>query len=178
MVEAVAVEQDNISKFGCGECQRDFETQEALGMHNSAKHQIGQESKKINPKVVWGVVGIIGLIAFAGYLIYFNNGSLTSAVVLSESTGLGSSGDIQKIILSYKNSNYYPNDITVKAGIPVEITLDNSVGGCFRSFVIQNLGVREYSNNPSEKIKFIPTQKGTFEFACGMGMGTGTINVV
>jgi plastocyanin domain-containing protein len=34
-----------------------------------------------------------------------------------------------------------------------------------------------YSKNPSDTIKFTPNQKGTFEFACGMRMGYGTIIV-
>ena len=85
--------------------------------------------------------------------------------------------DAQKITLSMKNYNYYPNTIKVMEGIPVEITLDNSVGGCFRSFVIKDFGVSVYSKTPEEKINFIPNKKGTFRFSCAMGMGTGTLIV-
>lgn len=87
------------------------------------------------------------------------------------------SGEVQEITLSMKNYNYYPNTITVKAGQPVSITLDNSVGGCYRSFVIRDLGVSKYTKSPSDTIDFTPTKKGTFRFACSMGMGTGTIIV-
>ncbi|MEK6899044.1 MAG: cupredoxin domain-containing protein [Nanoarchaeota archaeon] len=89
-----------------------------------------------------------------------------------------STGDAQQITLSMKNGNYYPNAITVKANQPVEVTLDNSVGGCFRSFTVRELGVRGLSRSPSEKIRFTPTEEGTFTFACSMGMGYGQLNVV
>ena len=83
----------------------------------------------------------------------------------------------QEITLSMKNYNYYPNTITVKANQPVEITLDNSVGGCYRSFNIPQLGVDKYSQNQGDKIAFTPTEKGTFQFKCSMGMARGTLIV-
>src|SRR3989339_690282 len=87
-----------------------------------------------------------------------------------------SSTVIQKITLSMKG-NYYPNTINVKSGIPVEITLDSSVRGCYRSFSIPKLDVSKYSSSPTDTIKFTPNEKGTFRFQCSMGMGTGTIIV-
>ncbi len=81
----------------------------------------------------------------------------------------------QEITLSMKNYNYYPNTIEVESGKPVTITLDNSVKGCYRSFTINDLGVRKYSQSPDDKITFTPNKKGTFRFACSMGMGYGTI---
>ncbi|MEK6918828.1 MAG: cupredoxin domain-containing protein [Nanoarchaeota archaeon] len=83
----------------------------------------------------------------------------------------------QKVVISYKNYNYYPNTIRVKMGLPVSITLDSSVSGCFRSFVIPDFGVDELSSSPSDTINFTPDKKGSFTFRCGMGMGTGTLIV-
>ncbi len=88
-----------------------------------------------------------------------------------------SAGEVQKITLGMKNYNYYPNTITVKSGIPVEITLDSSVSGCYRSFVVQQFGVSTYSQNPAQTIRFTPDKKGTFQFQCSMGMGYGTLVV-
>jgi len=92
-------------------------------------------------------------------------------------TGNPVSKDSQKITLGMKNYNYYPNTIKVKEGKEVEITLDKSVGGCYRNFNIPQFGVSERSSNPAQTIKFTPTQKGTFSFRCGMGMGTGVLIV-
>jgi len=97
----------------------------------------------------------------------------------AESTGAvtASDGPTQQITLSLKNANYYPNEITVKAGQPVEITLDSSVQGCLRAFTIKELGVSKVSRSPADTIQFTPAKKGSFRFACSMGMGYGTITV-
>lgn len=85
--------------------------------------------------------------------------------------------DAQKITLSAKNYNYYPETIKVKMGKPVEITLDHSVYGCLRAFAIRDLGVNKYSKSPEQTIAFTPSKKGRFRFSCSMGMGYGTIIV-
>lgn len=110
------------------------------------------------------------VVVIAGYFVFANLGS-------SSNSSTASGGDIQKITLSFRNYNYYPNIITVNANQPVEITLDSSVGGCYRSFTIPALGISQYSKAPTNKITFTPAKKGTFTFACSMGMGTGTIIV-
>ena len=86
-------------------------------------------------------------------------------------------GNAQKVVISYKNYNYYPNTIRAKVGIPLSITLDKSVQGCFRTFVVPDFDVNEYSESPSQTITFTPDKKGTFKFRCGMGMGTGILIV-
>lgn len=110
---------------------------------------------------------------------------LVSLFVMSGSGGSNNSsggtvaqnGNVQKVSLSIKNGNYYPGTITVKADELVSLSLDSSVSGCYRSFTIRDLGVQGYSSSPSQTIDFTPTKKGTFRFACSMGMGYGTIVV-
>ncbi len=168
--------EENIAKIKCEACNREFGDSEALATHNSAKHNIplnsaGQEESKGSSKKTWFWIIGIAVVFILGY--FFMSGSLTGSAVSGNS---GASEDVQKITLSFKN-NYYPNEITVEAGKPVEITLDNSVRGCYRSFNIKDLGVSQRSSDPSDKIIFTPTKKGSFEFACGMRMGRGTIIV-
>lgn len=114
---------------------------------------------------------VVVILSFVGYFVL---SSSSSDIPNTEVVG---SGDAQEITLSYKNFNYFPQTITVKANQPVSLTLDSSVSGCYRSFVIRDLGVNKYAKTPSETIDFTPTKKGTFRFACSMGMGTGTIIV-
>lgn len=114
---------------------------------------------------------IMVLIIFGGYLI-FGKTSANSNVVAGDN-----SGDFQKVTLSIKNYNYYPNTITVKANEPVRIYLDQSVVGCYRSFVIRQLGVSKYLKSPNDYLEFTPTKPGTYGFSCSMGMGTGTLIV-
>ena len=86
-------------------------------------------------------------------------------------------GEFQKVVLGVRNLNYYPNTITVKSGIPARVYLDETVSGCLRSFTIKDLGVAKYLKTPNDYVEFTPSKKGSFRFACSMGMGTGTLIV-
>ncbi len=124
------------------------------------------------------LIGIVLLVALVGGFIFVGSargGNSINGNVVSDNSV--SAGNVQKVILGMKNYNYNPNTITVKAGQPVSITLDSSVQGCLRSFAIKDLGVSKYAKTPSETIDFTPTKKGTFTFACSMGMGYGTLVV-
>lgn len=112
------------------------------------------------------------LVIGAGYFLL--NGSETATSNVDSTT---QNGEVQKVIIGVKNYNYYPNTINVKVGQPVRISLDSSVAGCFRSFTIREFGVAKYLKTPSDYVEFTPTKKGTFRFACSMGMGTGTLVV-
>jgi len=124
-----------------------------------------EKTKSNNKKIFIGIFVIVFLIL--GYFLFFGKSTTGNAI---------GSDSIQKITLSMKG-NYSPNTINVKSGVPVEITLDSSVSGCYRSFNIPELGISKYSSSPSDTITFTPNQKGTFRFQCSMGMGTGTIIV-
>ena len=163
-------------KTYCEICNQNFKSEEAIAMHNNAKHKHPEQiEKKSSYK---GLFIFMGVFIIAAVLIFFMAGRTTGNVVNAGDTGTPApSGDVQKVTLSFKDYTYYPRTITVKEGIPVEITLDSSIGGCFRTLVIRDLGVRQSSSNPADKIKFTPNKKGSFEFACGMHMATGTIVV-
>ena len=122
-------------------------------------------------------IGIILLILIVGGFFFFRGGSpAVNGNVVSEG-GQVLQGETQKVVIGEKNLNYYPNEIKVKAGQPVSTSLDSSVTGCLRSFNIKDLGVSKYAKTPGETIDFTPTKKGTFRFACSMGMGYGNIIV-
>ena len=82
-------------------------------------------------------------------------------------------------VTSTLQAGSYP-DITVKAGEPVEWTIDapdGSINGCNYSIIQQDLGI-QYSFNPGENvIEFTPTEAGTYTYTCWMGMITGKIYV-
>ncbi|KKQ20399.1 MAG: hypothetical protein US35_C0040G0013, partial [Parcubacteria group bacterium GW2011_GWA2_37_10] len=116
-------------------------------------------------------------ILIVGGFFFFRGGSpAVNGNVVSEG-GQVLQGETQKVVIGEKNLNYYPNEIKVKAGQPVSISLDSSVTGCLRSFNIKDLGVSKNAKTPSDTINFTPTKKGTFRFACSMGMGYGNIIV-
>ncbi|MBI4116361.1 cupredoxin domain-containing protein [Candidatus Pacearchaeota archaeon] len=111
------------------------------------------------------------LIIVAGFFL-LSKGSPAQNV-----TGNAGSGSVQKVVIGMKNLNYYPNTIKVNANQPVRISLDSSVTGCLRSFTIRDFGIAKYLKTPDDYVEFTPTKKGTFRFACSMGMGTGTLVV-
>lgn len=159
----------------CEICNRDFPNQDALTMHNGTKHQNTNTNVKKSGNKMFIYFIIIFFVAIG--IIYFVVSAQNTTGNIINNAGNSNTGDVQKINIGFKNYNYYPNTITVKQGVPVEITLDSSVRGCYRSFNIKSLGVSKSSSSPSDIIKFTPNQKGSFEFACGMRMGTGTIIV-
>jgi len=126
---------------------------------------------KIKKTALYFVLTII-LIIGAGYFL-LGKESLNQNEIPNDFGG----GDFQKVVLGVKNLNYYPNTITVQYGKPVRIYLDSSVSGCLRSFTIRDFGVAKYLKTPSDYVEFTPNKKGTFRFACSMGMGTGTLIV-
>lgn len=132
---------------------------------------MSEENFQIKKSVIY-TFGTLILILVAGFFLFNTESSVTGNVVNENSNG-----DFQEIVLGVKNLNYSPNTITVKEGIPVRIYLDKTVTGCLRSFTIKDFGVAKYLKTPDEYIEFTPNKKGTFRFACSMGMGTGTLIV-
>ena len=86
-------------------------------------------------------------------------------------------GKINEITLGLKDYNYYPNTVRVKAGDTIRINLDSSVTGCLRDFTIRDFGVTKYLKTPGDYVEFVANKRGTFTFACSMGMGTGVLIV-
>ena len=118
------------------------------------------------------MLGIVLLIVITGYFIMGRDNISTGKVIQDDSNE-----DFQKVVLSIKDYNYYPNTVTVKADKPVRIYLDSSVTGCLRSFTIRDLGIAKNLPTPNDYIEFTATQPGRYKFACSMGMGTGTLIV-
>lgn len=115
--------------------------------------------------------GILFLIALASYVLATSKSSQIEKPIEEDSR------EIQNVILSIKNYNYYPTTITVAVNKPVRIYLDASVSGCLRSFTIPELGIAKNLRTPQDYVEFTPTKPGTYLFACSMRMGTGTLIV-
>ena len=129
------------------------------------------EQIKIKKSTLY-LFGIIIFVAFLSYIILRGGNSPTNDVVAAKIEG-----EYQKIVLGIKDFNYYPNTISVQNNMPVRVYLDSSVQGCFRSFTIKDFGIAKNLPTPNDYVEFTPTKKGTYGFACGMGMGTGKLIV-
>lgn len=77
-------------------------------------------------------------------------------------------------------TGYSPTYLQVKAGTPVQLTLNAKGGlGCTSIFRIPQLGIQEsLQQSPTKVVKFTPTQPGELTYTCGMGMYRGTIDVI
>lgn len=124
-------------------------------------------------KPIYYILFIIFIVGVVGFFIFGNSAGVTGNTISGDNVNV----QAQKVVLGMKNYNYYPNTITVKENQPVRIYLDSSVVGCYRSFVIREFGIAKYLKTPNDYIEFTPNKKGTYGFACSMGMGTGKLIV-
>ena len=121
----------------------------------------------------------LGVITLAIVLLggYFFLGSERISSETITGNVINNNDGMQKVVISEKDLNYYPQEIRVKANQPVSLSLDNKVKGCLRSFTIRDLGVSKYLKTVSDTLEFTPTKTGTFAFSCSMGMGYGKLIV-
>ncbi len=87
---------------------------------------------------------------------------------------------VQIVTVVVKDTGYKPAHITLKAGMPTRLIVEQrSNSECASEIQIPGLGVRKTTLPPGQKtvIEFIPEESGTFTFACGRNAMKGTILV-
>lgn len=118
-------------------------------------------------------------------IVLFNRGLGLSGVNLLPALGASASstaqiqGDVQVVTTELKSGSYAP--ITVYKGIPVRWTIKadaDSLNGCNNSLNISTYAIEKKLEPGDNVIQFTPTQTGTFEYTCWMGMIRSTIKVV
>lgn len=114
--------------------------------------------------------GIILLVVIAGFFMLKSGGA--------SSKDNSVSGDFQVVKVSVSRGTYIFSPSTFKVGIPVKLKADSSVGGCARSIVIPDFGVRSAFAGKDNSVVFTPDKTGTFNMACSMNMYRGTFEVV
>jgi hypothetical protein len=85
-------------------------------------------------------------------------------------------GGVQTIAVDLSKGYYDPSVIQLKAGVPAEITFGQA-SGCTGIVQSQQLGFSEDLSTGPKTVKLAGLQPGTYQFACGMGMVTGSIVV-
>lgn len=86
------------------------------------------------------------------------------------------SGGVQKVSVDLSKGYYDPNTISLKAGVPAEVTFGQA-SGCLSQVQSQQLGFSEDLTQGPVTIKLPALAAGTYTFACGMNMQSGTIVV-
>jgi len=102
----------------------------------------------------------------------------------AESNGAGSGmaqvvNGVQKVTINAVNQGYSPNYVTVKQGVPVELTVQsNGTYSCALSFIFKEFNISaNLKATDAQTFTFTPTSKGKFTFTCSMGMYTGVMEV-
>lgn len=97
----------------------------------------------------------------------------------TESAGVQLVNGVQAATIDVYPTGYTPNYLQVKAGIPVQLTLNAKGGlGCTSIFRIRQLSIQaSLQQTPTQTVEFTPTQPGKLTWTCGMGMYTGVIDV-
>jgi plastocyanin domain-containing protein len=85
-------------------------------------------------------------------------------------------GGVQKIAVDLSSGSYNPSEIVLKAGVPAEVTFGQS-SGCTAQVQSQDLGFSEDLTGGPKTVKLPALKAGTYNFACGMGMVSGSIVV-
>lgn len=86
----------------------------------------------------------------------------------------------QKVVLDIsREKGVYPQLLTVKKNIPVELTVNSQVplGGCMSVWVIPKYGVTIPMKVGTTVASFTPTEIGTLDIACSMGSRMAQISV-
>ena len=113
-------------------------------------------------------------------------GSGSCCATAGKSAGAGASnstagtahvtGNVQKISVDLSTGVYNPDVISLKAGVPAEITFGQS-SGCTAIVQSQDLGFQADLTGGPQTVKLAALQPGTYGFACGMNMVRGEIVV-
>ncbi len=87
---------------------------------------------------------------------------------------------VQKVTIKIDNAGYSPRAFSVKAGVPVELTLQSDGAyTCASSFTFKKFNIFEQLKPTDKKVvTFTPTEKGEFTYACSMGMYNGVMKVI
>ena len=118
------------------------------------------------------VIVVLAVLALMNYKpLPRNDQPQTSQPVLSE-------GGYQQAMLTYTSKGYEMVPSTLKASVPVHVTVDlESVTGCLRSVTIPQLGVKKTVSEGDNVFEFTPSVPGEYQIICAMRMGKGMFKV-
>jgi len=115
--------------------------------------------------------------------------SINGAISLSGATWLPDKKNVsnisqpsqKEITILITNNGYYPNNLDIKAGEEITLTIKNeNAYSCAQAFTIPKFGIEKVvAPGTEEVIKFTaPEDLGKLAFTCSMGMYRGVFNVV
>ena len=125
----------------------------------------------------------------AAFTVVPNTTGITGASVQTEANNVPGACDptiancigAQKVSIDVsRERGVYPSSVTVKKGVPVDLTIDNKVelGGCMSVWVIPKYNVTIPMKVGINKASFMPTETGTIAITCSMGSRMAQFEVI
>jgi plastocyanin domain-containing protein len=143
--------------------------------HQKVKQPAAKPGMSNSVKLGIALVAIVGVLA----ALFAISGLVPQKGAAVQQPGDVQAADAQVIKMAVLPSEYAPSTFTVEAGKPVRWEIDGSKAvGCTQYLVSQKLGVSKRIEKGSNVVEFMPPEKGTYAFSCGMNMVKGTITVV
>lgn len=97
----------------------------------------------------------------------------------TEPAGAKIENGVQVIQMEQLGNGYRPNQFTIKKDIPVRWVINSTNSyTCAAYVVIPSINISKALQRGKNVVEFTPTKSGPMRFMCGMGMYTGTFNVV
>lgn len=88
-------------------------------------------------------------------------------------------GGVQEVSMKVTRYGYEPQNLTIKAGVPVRWKVDGTgAAGCTSIMTIPSLNVSQALRTGENIIEFTPPSKGQLAFMCSMGMVRGSFTVI
>lgn len=133
--------------------------------------------------VVLGVINLQSGFTVAGYPISLPKfGSSIATVDTANASGLPpvvGGKQILKMDVGGSGGPYDPDELTVKAGVPVQWQINGvNVAGCISGLQSPKLGVRTFLRPGQNTVEFTAPSAGKYVFSCSMGMYRGVITAV
>ena len=144
--------------------------------------------QRMSPPVRWAAIGLLAFVVLFG--VYRVMGpqrtnrlpvAPSSAASAAQVTGpevdgtAQVSGGVQRISVDVSNV-YNPNVISMKAGVPGEITFSRGQG-CTSHVQSSDMGFSADLSGGPQTVKVPALQPGTYSFSCGMSMVFGKVVV-
>jgi len=143
------------------------------------KHKVVKKNNTL--KIIFGLTGIalaiILIVVLRGVALEEQNAAASTMLAggLSQGAAVGE----ETIRMAVESYQFVPNTLIVNAGEKVTWIVDGTrASGCTRYLVSQQLGINRKLVPGENVIEFTAPARGAYRFSCGMGMVSGTINVV
>ncbi len=132
----------------------------------STSYVLDNITTKLMKKIIFLAAGLLLLAAACNSS--YNSSNTNTQTPASSNSSATATGQIKQFTITAKNFSYTPNEIKVKKGDTVKITLQNTED--YHDWVLNQYNVKIPGVNAgkSASVQFVADKAGTFEFYCSI----------